>query len=400
MVLGAVLGESLDAVAHAVDSFDPATVSGADARLLAELFARGEKLCAAGKMLAAKRVADCSTWTGGGARSPEEWLAGLSGSSVGSASAALDTADRLAEQPALTEALKTGGVSMAQAGEISQAAKAAAESDPEAERRLVGATRAGASMRSLKEQCRRVANASSSREDDEARRQRLRRQRYFRTWVDSDGSGQGRFSMAPGDYARFVALFKPFHDDVFDTARTEGRQESYQAYGADALLALAEAAHSSSAPGSASSPGPVKVPATIIALIDLAALRRGSVGTDETCEIVGVGSVPVSVVEEFLGDAFFAAAIVDGRDIRRVVHLGRHATALQRTALWVRDRACVHCGSLHHLEIDHVDEWSATQRTQLDRLAFLCRGCHHLKTHRGWKLIGAPGHYRLRAPDP
>jgi hypothetical protein len=303
----------------------------------------------------------------------------------------LDTAERLVDQPGLEEAVKAGVVSLAQAGEI------AAVADGAAAERLVDAARAGVSMKALKDRCRRVAAETASAEADRARVERLRRARFFKTWVDSEGAGWGQFKMAPGDYARWMALFKPFQDQVFNAARQAGSQDSYAAYGADALLALAETAAGS---GSGSSSG--RVAATVVAVVDLAALRRGFVDGGETCEIVGVGPVPVAALDGLLSDSFFAAAVVDGTDIRRVVHLGRQPTALQRTALWVRDRTCVHCGSLHNLEIDHVDEWSGTLRTQLDKLAFLCRRCHRLKTHHGWRFTGQPGGYKLLAPatDP
>jgi hypothetical protein len=38
-----------------------------------------------------------------------------------------------------------------------------------------------------------------------------------------------------------------------------------------------------------------------------------------------------------MADAFLAAVVTDGVDVRSVVHLGRNDTAHQRTALEVRD---------------------------------------------------------------
>jgi hypothetical protein len=453
-----VLAGAVETVAGLVSGFDPAVLSGSDARRMAELFARGEKLCAAGKLLAAQRVADTSAWAGGGARNPEEWLAGLSGVSVGAATSALDTAERLAGLPVVAQALRTGEVSVDQAVEISHAASGR----PAVEARLVATAGSGASMRALRQQCRHAANATAEPAADRARHQRLIDGRYLRTWVDSDGAGRGQFSLPPVDYARLLACLRPFQDRAFQAARAAGRRESPVAYSADALVAMAQAAHRSG-PGQADrrpprtstiDPGPmdpadpacdpagpagpagpvhpacdsadsacdpagpagptcdsadsacdpavlaVRPPATIIGLVDLAALRRGAPADGETCEIVGVGPVPLASVQELMDDAFFAAAITDGTDVRRVVHLGRRPLALQRTALWVRDRACVHCGSLHNLEIDHTDQWSGTRRTTLDQLAFLCRRCHHLKTHKGWRLVGTPGHFRLIEPDP
>jgi hypothetical protein len=65
-----------------------------------------------------------------------------------------------------------------------------------------------------------------------------------------------------------------------------------------------------------------------------------------------------------------------------VAHLGRHPTAHQRGALEVRHPECV-VGGCHvrvGLEIDHVEPWSATRVTKLDRLARLCRFHHAQKT--------------------
>ncbi|MGI9119960.1 MAG: hypothetical protein ACR2G7_07560, partial [Acidimicrobiales bacterium] len=58
---------------------------------------------------------------------------------------------------------------------------------------------------------------------------------------------------------------------------------------------------------------------------------------------------------------------------------------------------------------DHIDDWHLTWRTQLDRLAWLCRAHHQDKTHRGWRLEGPPGDRQwttaaspasARGPDP
>jgi hypothetical protein len=120
---------------------------------------------------------------------------------------------------------------------------------------------------------------------------------------------------------------------------------------------------------------------------------RGRVADGETCELAGVGPVPVSTVRRMFDDAFLAAVVTDGVDVSNVAHLGRQATAHQRTALEARGYRCEvpGCSARHNLEIDHIDEWCTTLRTKLDRLAWLCPHHHALKTRDGHRLEGPVG---------
>lgn len=88
-------------------------------------------------------------------------------------------------------------------------------------------------------------------------------------------------------------------------------------------------------------PGPPKVVADkVIVRVDLAALRRGRGVGGETCDIAGVGAVPVEVARAALGDAFLALIVTDGHDVINVAHAGRRADAWQRTALEWRFDEC------------------------------------------------------------
>lgn len=54
--------EVIDALAAAVGSLEVAVLSGQDAAFLTGLFARGERLCATAKAMAARRASDCQQW--------------------------------------------------------------------------------------------------------------------------------------------------------------------------------------------------------------------------------------------------------------------------------------------------------------------------------------------------
>jgi hypothetical protein len=441
---GPRLRAALAEVAGVVEGLDADRFSGADAVRLTELFAWGERLCATGKAIAAKRVKDTGAWEPTGARSAAEWLANLSGQTVGQAAGSLDTARDLTEHPDVDRAARAGELSQQQSTAVGKAARKA----PRKAKELVDKAKR-ASLAELRERSREIELAADERTEEEWYRS-LHAGRYLRFWTDDDGAGRisGRFT--PDQLAEIVAAVIPFQEDVFRAARRAGTRERRECHAADALVAMARAAcssetetdegHSPSSGGpspagggpspsgggpSPSSGGPDsagggsrpqpdgrwrrperhrspggRTPATVIVRIDHAALVRGARTADECCEIDGIGPVPISTVRAMMTDAFLAAVVTDGIDIHSVVHLGRAVTATQRTALVVRDPTCVvpGCDVRRGLEIDHVEGWSATRVTTIDALARLCHHHHFQKTYEGWKLCGRPGRWRWLPP--
>jgi Domain of unknown function (DUF222) len=390
MGLLAELQQVVATLAVAVGELDPAVLSGPDAAGLVEVFAQAEKLCGAGKALAARRMADTAVWRTAGDRSAAHWLARRTGTSIGAAAATIETAERLDRLPATNDAFRAGRLSEVQAREITSAAAGR----PQAETELLAvAGRDG--VHGLRDACRQAAAAGQP--DEVAHHRAIHRGRYLRHWTDPDGAACLAVRLTGHDMAQVLTGIEAFEPDIFEAARISGRKEPYHAYQADALVALARAARPSPGPG----PGPGRPAATVHVLIDHAALTRGHTTTGETCRIAGVGPIPVATAQAMMADAFLAAVVTDGVDVYTVAHLGRTVTAHQRTALEVRDRHCVvpGCPVYRHLEIDHVDEWQATHVTKLDRLARLCHFHHHQKTYDGYQLDGAPGHWRWIGPD-
>ena len=307
--------------------------------------------------------------------------------SIANALATLETAARLPELPGVDRAVRAGELSAAQANEIASAAGA----DPGAEAELLAVARDDGFA--LRDRCRRVKAEATP--DEMARHRALHAARALRHWNDPDGTGRldGRFT--PEVLAELLVALEPFEAEAFRGARAEGRRESFDAYRADALVALARAGRDGTAGGAS---GPRH---TVHVVIDHAALVRGRAEAGERCEVAGGGRVPVPVVRSLLDDAFVTAVVRDGVEVATVAHLGRHPTAHQRSALHVRDPECVvpACHVRVGLEIDHVEPWSATRITKLDALARLCRFHHAQKTHEGYRLEGGPGHWRWLKPD-
>jgi len=347
-----------------------------------------ERLGRAIKTLAAARVAESGAWRQGGAESPAHWLATKTGTSKGDAADTLATGRQLSDLPATEDALRQGKLSARQAKAVTDAATA----DPSAEGRLLDRAVQG-SLGELQNEARRTKAAAEP--DPEATRRRIHAERSCRHWVDPNGVGHLHAKGTPDSIARLAARIGHRAARVFDSARRAGKREPLEAYAFDALSELVN--HDGTGPGL-----PVGADAKIIVRVDLEALRRRRVERGETCEIVGIGPVPVSVVEEWMADAFIAAVLADGNDVTKVVHLGRKFTAKQRTALQWRDSECCvrGCTSTARLEYDHDTGWADTHTSTVDDADRLCHRDHKRKT-AGW-CLGPPddrGKRSLLPPD-
>ena len=108
------------------------------------------------------------------------------------------------------------------------------------------------------------------------------------------------------------------------------------------------------------------------------------------------------IARAWAGDGILKAIVTKGADVHAVRHLGRTIPARIRTALEVRDPACVApgCDIRKRLEIDHYRmAWADGGPTQLDNLARLCHWHHYQKTHLGYRLSGGPGTWTWQTPD-
>src|SRR5262245_23845204 len=161
------------------------------AKTLVDVFTRCERFAVAGRGVAARRVAKTVNWKHAGHRNPADWLASATGVGNGDASRQLDTAKRLEELPATSDAFRSGELSEAQASEIA----AAAEIDPDAEADLLASVRDGASLRTVRDTCREITNRASN---DETRARRLHETRCARAYPSTSGHVALHAELAPG----------------------------------------------------------------------------------------------------------------------------------------------------------------------------------------------------------
>jgi hypothetical protein len=188
----------------------------------------------------------------------------------------------------------------------------------------------------LRRRCGEVKAAKASAEDAAAGARRLHAARRLRTWSEGDGTLRLDGRLTPEAGARLLAALGDEADQVFSESRRAGLREPQEAYPADALVALVTREHAGASLG----------PKALVHLrVDLAALRRGSTGPGELCEIAGLGPVSVQSAVELMGELLAKLLVVSATDVHAVCNLGRAVPASVKQALIERDRCCAVPGS-------------------------------------------------------
>ncbi len=223
------LAEIREIVQHYAEAFDASAVSAADALAGMRDAAAIENMASALKAKLAARVSETELWRRKGDRSPAHLLARETGTTVGAAKDALETAARLDDQPDVDEAARRGEVSAQQTQVIADAEAA----QPGAGTKLLGQVRAGASLAETRDEAARIKAASHP--DPEARRKKIHQARSLRSFTDAEGAGNLRMRDNPEVIATVMAVVDEITDGIFHKAYREGRREPREAYAADAL---------------------------------------------------------------------------------------------------------------------------------------------------------------------
>jgi hypothetical protein len=377
-----VLGDIASALRGYVHELEPGCLSGEQAVRALELMCEVERMAAAGRTLLARRVEQSNVWVRSGHRTAAEFVAVQTGTTVGGAINVLATAERLEQTPATAQAFLAGEVSETQASEIAKAAAV----DPAAEDRLLATAKRG-TVRQLTDECRRVRVAAT---DEAARYDRIRADRHLRTWTDPDGAFCGRFSTTPDVGARMAAALAKAADRRFDAARAAGQRERPDAYAMDALAALVC--------GDDQASGAKLV---INAVVDYQTLVGEATSDGATCEVAGLGSVPVETIRRWEGDRYLRLVVRHGVDIKSVTRTTRYVDDRQKAALLVREGftcSVVGCDQQARLQIDHIHQFAKGGPTELANFFHPCVHHHRLKDIDGWTLHGGPGTWWLEPP--
>jgi hypothetical protein len=387
--MAARIDEVIELLEAELAAFAPECVDGSRALELVERYAQIERLGSAGKALALRQVTSTRAWKQAGPyRDASAWLAAVSGTTIGSATAAVAAAERVASLPATEAALRAGELSGAQVEAIADAATA----DPGAERVLLESARRDG-VRGLRDTAARVKAAACT--DEVARESRIRAARSLRHWTDPDGAGRLDVRGPVTDVARVLTALEPFEKSLFDKSRTTDEYERQDAYTFDALVAIADASLAGEGEGVASSAKRAAPPHVVgVVRVDHSALVRGHTEPGEICELAGIGPIPVHEASRLLDDAFVKAVTVRGTDVVAVSHLGRSIPARLRTAVEeIYQECCIEgCHERRHLEIDHNVPIEAGGRTELANLSRPCTFHHRYKHRHDLRLAGVGTH--------
>jgi hypothetical protein len=373
-------------LAQFVRSTDPVAISGDEAREIVALLAEMERTCASGIALLTPRVVETGSYAKSGYASAPDWLAACAGSSSATAKARLSAAERAAAIPELAEALHEGTLSSPQLNLVTSAASV----DPDAAGTLLE-TAASSGHQELADAANHLKACARSKETERARRARIHASRHLR-WRQAEGGGvRGEFLCDEVAWAR-VAPALEAATKARAKAAGAGCVDSYEAHRLDAFLDLLSGQGTST-----SRP-------RVLVHVDAEALRRGTTAKGETCEIAGIGPVPVAAVTELLGEGSMEFLVKEGADVRTITKSSRHLAQKTASALQARDRSCVvpGCGKSLGLQGDHcVVDYAAGGPTEIQNLALLCSGHHDMKTYGGWKIVGGPGRWKWVPPkDP
>jgi hypothetical protein len=377
------IAEVEETVCAAAGAFDPALLDRAGAQEAVSRWSRMVNAAQAACDMASARVAECGPAPG--SLSADDDLAKRMGTSKKKAAERAKNGKLLRKHERTRDAATSGALSGDQASLISDAVDA----NPDAEQGLLD-TAATRSHAELKDECARKKAAADPNPD--VTEARIHAKRCVRRYTDAEGAAHLHAVGTKRDMAKLDAALAREVDTIFNAKRADGEREPYDAYLFDALIALADRVSTEST-SSIRHLGVLRV--------DWEALVRGRVVGDETCEIAGLGPIPVSTARDMLGESILKLVITKGVDVVNVVHLGRGPTAAQKIALvWSQPR-CTNqaCGRMFHLETDHRDAWANCHQTVLENLDPLCTHDHDLKTHHGWALVNGKGPRAFVPPD-
>jgi hypothetical protein len=306
-------------------------------------------------------------------------LANKAGTGYGQAKSALEASQKRKDLPALDEALRAGLLSSNQINEI------APTLTPENESRLITAAQTD-SAKQLRERCQKEKARRRSAEEERARYERIRKDRFFRSWVDHEGAWRCEAKTTADVGARIDAAIAAEAERVFKAAHAEGRREQTGAYKLDALANLIDG-------------GGATIDTEVVIRVDESKLR----GEEGICVTGDGADLPAEVaIGAILAGAFVKVLATDGTDVSTVTHPGRYVPVELRTAVNERDGfRCVRpgCGSSFRLETHHYRVEVHDQGiTAYWNLATLCRHDHRLVTYKGHRLEGGPGEWKWVEP--
>jgi hypothetical protein len=326
------------------------------ANRLITLLARGERICATGTALLARRVEDAAL------------IARTTGTSVAKARAVIGLSHRLRDTPALASAVRSAEVSLDQATEIAKAETAA----PGSAEGLVDVAR-HEPFHVLRERAReRVLTddrASLAARQHAARRASHRITDLGLIHIEAD--------LEPHVGAPIVERLEAGIRRLRAATVKDHPNATWSALMADAFAEVCSGTGE-------------KGKTELVVVVSHEVIQRGwdGVGDGEVCAIPGVGPVDPQVAKSIAEDAFLTGVFYDGSDLRHIRRWTRNIPVEVKLALALGSpprfggARCRDCGNRWGLEVDHVVPHAAGGPASVDNLSHRCRRCHGRKSAR------------------
>ena len=397
------LVELLQGLCAAVVDFEPDSFSGEACAVLAEELATTVKVCTAARDRAAVRAGSFGAHKERGFADVSDWMARASGSTAGSAKAALDTVTALEAQPEAKAALAAGELSLAQAREL---LRTEAEC-PGAATDLLEVAKHN-SLKTLKEKARDRRVRAIDPEELHALQHAAMHARH---WINQLGNVRVELELAPEFGVPFTNRLDAETDRVGQERRRAANKRRRQGpllYHDPATETTQQRAHDTAKAfiRMIETGGKGKAhQADLVIVCDLRAYCRGHAEDGEQCHIIGGGPIPVSLAKHLGRDAFLKAVMHNGTEIHTIAHFGRRYPAVLRTALMLgtppdfEGRICSEpgCDRRYHLEHDHIHPCANGGQTSFANLGSPCWPHHRIKTERDRKAGLLRG--KSRGPD-
>ena len=366
----------------ALISFQPELHSGEACAAIVEELALVEKITKVTRVRAAARVGECGAHRERGFADLADWMARVTGSTAGSAKAALDTAAALESQPEVRAALEVGELSFEQARELVRTEAAV----PGSTAGLLDVAKTE-SFRTLKDKARDRRVRAIDPEELHARQHAAM---SHRTWINALGNVAYAGELPPELGIPFKNILDAETDRLWLRAYQDAKHDEAgatelrrSALAAKAFVRMMENGGGKGKAGRAD----------MVIVCDLKAWRRGHPHDGEPCHILGGGPIPVSLAKELGRDAFLKAVLHTGTEIHTIAHFGRRYPAVLRTALELgappdfKGAVCAdpNCDRHYYLQRDHIHPVANGGVTSYLNNQMLCPPSHRIKTERDRK---------------
>lgn len=298
------------------------------------------------------------------------------------------TAAGLVELPKIAESLASGRITDEHAKAAVEAAEiTSAELVEDELLKIAEATPASV----FDKRARHWQNQHRSNDDGVDAREKLRRRRTVKEWVNDAGMSVLLAELDPVDAAAVKAAVDARCDQLWrDDGGRDGTPDdvrSWQQRRCDALVSLI---CDTNANGSIN----LSPKMQLCAVVDVERLRAHK--PTGVAQLLDGQPLPQPVLERLACNSAITGVVFEKGEPIWVGRQHRHATHAQTKALIARDKGCIGCSAgVNRCEAHHIIAWQDNGPTDIDNLVLVCKRCHHNIHDRGFRVVKTKLGYQI-----